>query len=133
MFRSILIIIALLCVAGLSLGSAELFNFRAFAVIDHGQLEWSTGQETNLSRFIIERSPDGINFFAVGQLNPSGSYSQYEFTDRSPLDANVDRNFFYRIKLLDRDGNTRYSETREIVLSFSAVQQTWGSIKAMFR
>jgi hypothetical protein len=112
---------------------AELVSFSAFPVVDRSRLEWSTGEETNLRSFVVERSSDGQSYMAVGQVAARGSYSQYEFTDSSPLDADRDVTFFYRLKLVDRDGSFRYSEVRQVSLTFSAVQHTWGSIKAMFR
>jgi hypothetical protein len=131
--RSILLILLVLVVATGVMAGVELFEFRAWAVIDHSQLEWNTGVESNLRAFVVERSPDGTNFLPVGQVSARGSYSQYEFTDASPLDMDLNRVFYYRLKMVDRDGTYRYSEVREVSLTFSAVQQTWGSIKAMFR
>jgi hypothetical protein len=133
MSRLFLIALTILSLVAVGLGGAELFNFQAFAVVDHGQLEWSTGQESNLNKFIVERSADGTAFIPVGQVNAKGSYSQYDYTDSSPLDVNMEKTFYYRLKILDNDGTFSYSEIREISLQFSAVQQTWGSIKAMFR
>lgn len=125
-----------LLVFGLTLAAfagAELYSFRAFPVVDHCQLEWMTGVESNLRLFIVERSSDGQSFFAIGQTSPRGSYSQYEYTDSSPLDADMERTFYYRLKIVDGDGAVRYSPISEVLLSFSPVQHTWGSIKAMFR
>jgi hypothetical protein len=111
----------------------ELYSFRAFPVVDHCQLEWTTGVETNLRMFVIERSSDATTYFAIGQITPRGSYSEYQFTDSSPLDADMERTFYYRLKIVDNDGTVRYSPISEVLLSFSPVQHTWGSIKAMFR
>jgi hypothetical protein len=127
-----LVLVVLLIAAGAFAG-AELFSFRVRAVVDHGQLEWTTGQETNLQSFTVERSSDGSSFVPVGQMNAKGSFSEYHFTDSSPLDADINRVFYYRLKMIDRNGTYVYSEVRDVALSFSAVQHTWGSIKAMFR
>lgn len=132
MYKLIVLFLLLLGYAGAGLAAVELANFRVYPVVDHGQLEWSTGVEDNFQMFVIERSADGRTFFSVGQVNATGSYSQYEFTDASPLLDNQ-RTFYYRLKMVDRDGTYRYSEVREVSLTFSAVQHTWGSIKAMFR
>jgi hypothetical protein len=111
----------------------ELLSFRAIPLIDHSRLEWNSGEETNLDAFIVERSSDGQSFMAVTRIESNGSYSEYSFTDSSPLDVDMNRSFYYRLKIIDHDGTFRYSETKEVTLTFSAVQQTWGSIKAMFR
>jgi hypothetical protein len=120
MLRFKLLILVLLITFSTTFASVELFSFHAFGVIDHSRLEWSTGH-------------DGESFFAVGQVQSAGSFSEYEFVDTSPLDVNMDRTFFYRLKMIDRDGTFHYSDIQQVSLSFSAVQHTWGSIKAMFR
>lgn len=123
-------------VLGFSLAAfagVELYSFRAFPVVDHCQIEWTTGVETNVRRFVIERSSDGTAYFSIGQVQARGSYSEYQFTDSSPLDADMERTFYYRLKIVDNDGTSRYSPISEVLLSFSPVQHTWGSIKAMFR
>lgn len=125
--------IVLFGLVGLSLAGAELSSFHAFPVVDHCRLEWQTGVESNLSVFVVERSSDGRLFAPVGQLNARGSYSDYEFVDTRPLTADVTRVFFYRLRMVDQDGTASFSQTEEVSLTFSAVQHTWGSIKAMFR
>ena len=124
---------ALLLLAGLCLAGAEIYTFHAYPVIDHCQLEGTTGNETTLAVFIVERGADNRDFIPVGRVEARGSYSEYQFTDTAPLSAEVERTFFYRLKLVDRDGAVRYSETREVSLTFNTVQHTRGSIKAMFR
>lgn len=133
MSRTISLILLLLGVSALSWAGAELLNFQAYPVVDHSQLEWSTGVEENLRVFVVERSSDGSNFFPLGQVSAKGSFSEYRYTDISPLDVDMERTFFYRLKMVDNDGTARYSPTLEVILSFSPVQHTWGSIKAMFR
>ena len=133
MLRSISLFILILGTFSVSFAGAELVSFSIYPVVDHSRLEWATGQEANLRTFVVERSSDGDHWAPVGQVAAKGSYSQYEFSDSSPLDAGRDVVFFYRLKMVDNDGSIRYSEIREVSLTFSAVQHTWGSIKAMFR
>ncbi|MDD5089110.1 MAG: hypothetical protein PHI18_09995 [bacterium] len=118
---------------GTAFAGAELFSFEAFAVVDRARIEWSTGGEQDVRSFVIERSGDGRMFSAIGQVAPTGSFSQYVFVDSSPLDADIEHTFYYRLRIVNRDGTASYSQIEEISLFFSAVQQTWGSIKAMFR
>jgi len=133
MVRTRIVLLFVLMVAAAAAASVELFSFRAFAVVDHCQLSWSTGEEGSLRQFIVERSSDRETYIPVGQVAAHGSYSEYRFTDASPLDMDMSRVFYYRLKMVDRDGTFTYSEIRDVSLSFSAVQQTWGSIKALFR
>ncbi len=111
----------------------ELLSISVNAMGDHARLEWRTGQEINFQTFVVERSPNGEAYQPVGQIQARGSFSEYYFTDQSPLDVENERTFFYRLKLLNRDGTFIYSDALEVSLSFSPVQQTWGTIKAMFR
>ena len=133
MLRFKLLFLSSLLIFSAAFGSVELYSFHAYAVVDHSRLEWTTGREDNFSLFVIERSSDGQSFFAVGQVASTGSYSQYEFVDTSPLDMQTDRTFYYRLRMVNRDGTFGYSDVQQVSLSFSAVQHTWGSIKAMFR
>jgi hypothetical protein len=129
----IVLFILLLGSVASSFGAVELTDFRVYPVVDHSQLVWSSGVEDNFQQFVVERSPDGQTFYPVGQVSAKGSYSQYQYSDASPLDDDTHRMFYYRLKMVDRDGTYRYSEIIQVSLSFSAVQHTWGSIKAMFR
>ncbi len=133
MKRLTAILALLLLLAPASRAEVELLSMSVNALFDHARLEWQTGQEINFQSFVIERSPNGQSFLPVGVVQARGSFSEYSFTDESPLDVDRERTFFYRIKLVNRDGTFTYSETLEVSLNFSAVQQTWGSIKAMFR
>ncbi|MFH1009659.1 MAG: hypothetical protein V1784_00315 [bacterium] len=110
----------------------EIIEFDAYSLGDRCQLVWRTGREANLQVYVVERSSDGATFLPVGSVEPQGSFSDYQYTDVSPL-AQSSRVFFYRIKVLDRDHSFAYSVVREVSLIFSAFRQTWGSIKAMFR
>jgi hypothetical protein len=123
----------ILVITSLASANVDLLSFRAVAVLDHGRLEWGTGVEANFDAFIVERSSNGTDFIPITRISATGSYSEYQFTDSSPLDLDENRSFYYRLKMLNADGSYRLSETKEVVLVFSAVQQTWGSIKAMFR
>ncbi len=111
----------------------EILSLSGYPLGDHARLEWRTGQEVSFQKFVVERSADGSYYFPVGQIDARGSFSEYSFTDESPLDVERERTFFYRLKLLNLDGTQSYTAPVEVSLSFSAVQQTWGSIKAMFR
>ncbi|HYH16172.1 MAG TPA: T9SS type A sorting domain-containing protein [Flavisolibacter sp.] len=72
-------------------------------------LRWNTAKEINTSHFEIQRSTDGHNFFAIGQVAAAGNSqtsSTYTFTDSKPL-AKVNH---YRLKMVDSDGGFSYSK-----------------------
>ncbi len=89
----------------------------SFSVSQEGsqvKLEWATATEDNTEKFIIQRSNDLINWNDVGEKQAVG-YSDvqrdYSYMDRSPqLGVN-----YYRLKIVDFDGYTEFSENRFVV------------------
>jgi|GEM_PF-635561 len=84
---------------------------------DKVQLDWVTGSESNTSHFSIERSADGRNFTAIGQVTAAGntiSNSSYQFTDRSPGEQDIN---YYRLKQVDIDGRFTYSAVIRISIN----------------
>ena len=73
------------------------------------QLNWSTTREVEISHFDVERSIDGINFRKIGRTTAEGDSnikSSYKFLD---ILAEKGSNF-YRLVMIDRDGNFTYSK-----------------------
>ncbi len=74
-------------------------------------LSWRTANEQNVSHFMVQRSNDGIKFMDLTTLNTSikpAATNDYSFSDRTLLDkAN-----YYRLKMVDRDAHSVYSEIR---------------------
>ena len=80
------------------------------AVIEKGEvlLNWQTATEINHKEFIVEHSLDGSNFNVIGSLAGSGNsieISDYHFIHHSPSKGYN----FYRLKLLDLNGDYSYS------------------------
>ena len=77
------------------------------------ELRWSTEVEIGTDKFIIERSPSGLDFEAIDELTSQGSSSfgySYRITDENPLIGDN----YYRLKILDLDGTYNYSNIRLI-------------------
>lgn len=87
----------------------SLSNFTATNLNDQAvQLNWTTETETNNKVFLIERSTDGVTYTTIGQVAGainSNTTLHYEWTDESPVKGNN----FYRLKQVDLDGNSAYS------------------------
>jgi len=83
-------------------------------------LNWKTENEINTSYFTIERSADGIryngigNVTANGRLNTSGSFN-YSLIDNEAIKQSSQR-LFYRLKMVDIDGNFKYSNVISVSL-----------------
>lgn len=71
-------------------------------------LKWATATEQNNKGFSVERSEDGTNYNEIGWVDGVGESNinrKYVFTDRTPV-SGIN---FYRLKQVDLDGKTRYS------------------------
>lgn len=75
-------------------------------------LQWTTENERNTDRFIVERSTDGVVFTKIGTVKAAGEAASrsYGFTDASAATGNN----FYRLGMYDLDGSITYSATQLI-------------------
>ena len=74
-------------------------------------LQWTVANETNIDQYVVERSSNAADFIRVGSLpaqNPTG-VSSYTFSDQP-----VAGNYFYRIRMIDKDGNYQFSALRSV-------------------
>ncbi|HNP52994.1 MAG TPA: choice-of-anchor J domain-containing protein [Ferruginibacter sp.] len=100
--------IALLVTAPVS-----LLNFDAQRTGSVNQLTWKTSQETNSSRFIVERSRDGRSFTEIGVVGAAGnsnSERNYRFVDQTPAKGIN----YYRLRMVDIDAAYKFSEVRNV-------------------
>ena len=77
-------------------------------------LDWETETETNNDKFIIERSTDAENYSPIGEIAGSGTTNQphsYQYIDSHPVKGAL----HYRLKQIDFDGSSTYSEVRSVV------------------
>lgn len=87
---------------------AYLLSFSGILANRQSQLQWRTATEQNAAYYIIERSVDGRSFAAVAQVQSAGNSTvekRYNFTDPA-LTGTV---YFYRLKMVDKDGSIGYS------------------------
>jgi hypothetical protein len=79
-------------------------------------VEWATQREVDNQRFIVERSSQGKQFEALGELGGGQrSYDllRYNFPDPKPFEGTT----FYRIKQIDNDGDFSYSDIVEVAFN----------------
>lgn len=81
----------------------ELIKFTS--KINNGQvrLDWSVENEINLLQYDIERSEDGNHFSTVKTITAAGK------KDYSTTDMTAPGKYYYRLKMVDRDGSVKYS------------------------
>lgn len=109
-------------------GSSLPVTFLMFDVTKNDQddvvLKWITSNEFNSKEFELERSFDGsqltINKWEtitkVKAAGNSNTERKYSYTDLLPFAKLHTSKLFYRLKQIDLDGKYQYSETRELNL-----------------
>lgn len=95
---------------------AQWTGVNASVVNNKIKVNWSTTNETNASRYEIERSINGISFTSIGSVtaaNTPGDH-QYSFEDAGVSKGST---YFYRVKLVDIDGKQSRSAVVSAALS----------------
>lgn len=92
-------------------------NFSATALQKDVQLKWQTANESDCKKYIIERSNNGNQFIAIGEVvcNNNNS-STYKYTDVQPGHGT----WYYRIRQQDTDGSFTYTAVRKVNLQHVA-------------
>ncbi len=84
----------------------DLVHWTAENRSSYVSLNWKTAkQPVQTAQFIIERSPDGRTFAAVGYVPAQTNILSYSYEDKNPAEGKN----FYRLKSVDKDGHTQYS------------------------
>ncbi|WP_127126619.1 T9SS type A sorting domain-containing protein [Pseudoflavitalea rhizosphaerae] len=90
--------------------SNPLSGFAANYVEPSVQLNWTTAMELDAVYFEVNRSIDGYNFANAGTVKAqgaAGSLTRYSYNDPGP----ILRRTYYRLRIVDRQGNSVYSRT----------------------
>ncbi len=86
----------------------KYISFTANKVGNTSNLSFTIAQPEPTSTFIIERSSTGVGYVPIGSVR-GGNLLTYGFVDILP---NLNSKNFYRIKEIEIDGRTSYSEIR---------------------
>ena len=107
----------ILCVTESLILPLELLSFEVIRQDDHALLEWTTVNEVNYDRFLIEKSYDGKKFTAIGSEPGKGASSGEEtsYIFRDPLSAHHEK-LYYRLRMVDLDGSYTFSSIKSVVL-----------------
>jgi hypothetical protein len=77
------------------------------------QIKWSTIAEINTKEFDVEKSTDGIHFRKIGTKAAEGnSHTGKEYAFHDILES--PGMYFYRIKIIDTDGKSYYSDIKNV-------------------
>jgi hypothetical protein len=99
-----------------------LLEFQGQLANNKINLEWSTASEQNSKYFEIQKSPDGMNFYAIGKVTAAGNSSSqqtYQFADTKVSEWN-----YYRLKTVDADGHFVVSKII-LIRNTDARQNLW--------
>ncbi len=89
----------------------KLSTFNVNAKNNNAVLSWTVeNQDATSSYFAIERSSNGTDFNQVGTVNAtSNSSASYSYTDNN---INLSGTVYYRLKMVDKDGQFAYSDIK---------------------
>ncbi|HXB94688.1 MAG TPA: T9SS type A sorting domain-containing protein, partial [Puia sp.] len=88
-----------------------LLSFTAARAGKDALLQWSTIQESATSRYVIEKSRDSVNFYALDSVKAVGNgdtVDHYQYTDNTLWSGNN----YYRLKIIASDGGFTRSPIR---------------------
>lgn len=95
----------------------ELTAFTSTSSADGVTLNWTTASEINNHGFEVERSYDGNIFSSIGFVDGQGTTTEihnYTFVDKPAVKA--DGTLYYRLKQVDLNGQSTYSEILTVKL-----------------
>lgn len=85
-------------------------HLQTFSVTDNNGaawLTWTTQDETDFSRYEIERSNDGILFSPVTQVSASAANGRKDYSLKDAVTKG--NTYYYRLKMVNKDGTFTYS------------------------
>lgn len=94
----------------------ELLSFDAKPNGNIVEVKWSTASEFNSDYFMVQHSPDGINFQNAGKVNASGNSTtikNYSSADYEPYGGVS----YYRLKQVDNDGKFTFSNVVSVEMN----------------
>lgn len=102
----------------------ELAYFDVTAQDNEVWVQWQTLSEENNDHFEVERSLDGVNFQTIKNIEGAGTTHEiqfYEIVDiLEVLTADV---LYYRLKQVDTDGTTSYSDIQALRLAYKKIAE----------
>jgi hypothetical protein len=77
------------------------------------RVDWITKDEVDETKYVIERSYDGVNFMEIGEMKSKNqALNLYQYSDMNPKMGRS----FYRVKHIEANGSLDYSKIKNTVL-----------------
>lgn len=90
---------------------AELLHFEAQPTEEAVVLRWEVAAEYGLSAYEVEVASDGKQFESLTNIPARGHSLTYQYLDPSALQRPIS---YYRLKMMDEDGQVNYSPVRVV-------------------
>lgn len=108
---------------------ADALNLEATKSNQHQiSINWQTTNEHNVSHFELERSIDGIHFLTIQQIASQGNNPNSKLYSLYDDVSNLKSTIYYRIKMVDIDGQINYSNTAFVHLNSLEKQQVFPTL-----
>lgn len=94
----------------------KLVSFNGRLLNGQTLLNWQVANETGITKYDLERSPDGKTFSKLGTVTAKGANAEtfnYDYTDPAPYKGNT----FYRLKVYENSGRTSLSKVIRVELN----------------
>jgi hypothetical protein len=91
----------------------KLIGFDGKRTIENISITWSSLNEVDVEKFVIERSLNGSDFTVVSTVTAadrSTGQTDYYYTDKDPDVLTRPEKIYYRLKMYDKDGEFTYSK-----------------------
>ncbi len=88
---------------------------------DDAEIKWNVSAELEVKHYVLERSCDGSNFSAIGEINPihnNGTAAQYASIDNKPFEGCS----YYRVRCVDVSGLEKLSSIVKLCRQSSSPQ-----------
>lgn len=93
-------------------------NLDVTLIENKSMIRWNTVTEINTSHFEIQRSIDGTNYKTIATIAAAGMSSIPKHYNAADLLSEIGT-YFYRIKVIDKDGRHSYSEVRTVIFKLA--------------
>jgi hypothetical protein len=104
---------ALITMSSVSILPVKFIAFTVAHTNNGIEVQWTTAEEMNADKYVIERSEDGNNWKSIGYVTAVGNsnvLNQYRYSDQ----AAISRITYYRVKQIDVDGHFVYTAIKAI-------------------
>ncbi|MES1249929.1 MAG: T9SS type A sorting domain-containing protein, partial [Chitinophaga rupis] len=106
--------------SSMSVLTIDCQEFTTAAQQEEALLQWTIGNENNMDFYEIQRAADVTNFARTGTVTARNATGINVYTYREQL---LPGNYFYRIRMVDRDGNYQFSGIRPVTIAGSTLLQ----------